>query len=226
MRTGEILRKAAALVDPAAPAGHTRLTCVAVAPRPRLSVRTVSAVAAAGGALAGVALQRRHRRSLARDPDYARLTRPLGGRPLPVVSADGTRLHAEVFGPAGGHTVVLAHGWTEQMGFWGPVIDVLVQRGERVVAYDLRGHGRSEAAADADYALERFGEDIAAVLAACAIDDDPAPTVVGHSLGAMSIVAWAADHDVAAALSTPVSAILSPVTCCSERWPSGWHIPG
>jgi pimeloyl-ACP methyl ester carboxylesterase len=152
------------------------------------------------GAAAAVALQRRHLKILSGDPDFERLRRPLGGGPLAVVSADGTTLHAESFGPADGPTIVLAHGWTEQLGFWGPVIEVLLRRGMRAVAYDLRGHGRSAPAADGDYSLERFGEDLAAVLAA-SVDPNsahPRATVVGHSLGAMSIAAWADAHDVSA----------------------------
>jgi pimeloyl-ACP methyl ester carboxylesterase len=169
--------------------------------RPRLTARTVSAMAAATGvAAAGVALQRRHLRTLASDPDYARLTAPLGGHELTVVSADGTELHAEAFGPPAAHTVVLAHGWTEQLTLWGPVISRLTDRGQRVVAYDLRGHGRSGPAVENDYSLDRFGEDVEAVLDA-AVDADPThprATVVGHSLGAMSIAAWAGAHDAPA----------------------------
>ncbi|MEA2373611.1 MAG: hypothetical protein QOD53_74, partial [Thermoleophilaceae bacterium] len=169
--------------------------------RPRLTGRTLSAVAAAtGAAVAGVAVERRHLRTVARDPDYARLSRPLGGRPMRIVSADGTGLHAEEFGAPDGHTVVLAHGWTERLSFWGPVIARLTARGQRVVAYDLRGHGRSGQAVDNDYSLDRFGEDVAVVLEAALDSGSPHPraTVVGHSLGAMSIVAWAGAHDVAA----------------------------
>jgi pimeloyl-ACP methyl ester carboxylesterase len=160
----------------------------------------VSLAAAAVTATAGVALQRRHLHALSRDPDYERLRRPLAGGPLPVVSADGTRLHAETFGASDGPTVVLAHGWTEQLGFWGPVIEVLQGRGLRVVAYDLRGHGRSAPGVDGDYTLERFGEDLGAVMDAAVVDGERA-TVVGHSLGAMSIAAWAEHHDVAARAS-------------------------
>jgi pimeloyl-ACP methyl ester carboxylesterase len=72
---------------------------------------------------------------------------------------------------------------------------VLMRRGNRIVAYDLRGHGRSAPGADGDYALERFGEDLAAVLDA-AVPESERATVVGHSLGAMSIAAWAGAHDV------------------------------
>ena len=166
--------------------------------RPRLSARTISAVAAATGvAAAGVALQRRHLQTLAKDPDYTRLTKPLGGHPLTVVSADGTELHAEAFGPPDAHTVLLAHGWTEQLTFWGPMISRLTDRGQRVVAYDLRGHGRSGPAVESDYTLDRFGEDVAAVLDA-AVPEGERATIVGHSLGAMSIVAWAGACDVAA----------------------------
>ena len=166
--------------------------------RPRLSARTMSAVAAATGvAAAGVALQRRHLQTLAKDPDYTRLSKPLGGHALAVVSADGTELHAEAFGSPHAHTVLLAHGWTERLTFWGPVINRLTDRGQRVVAYDLRGHGCSGPAADNDYSLDRFGDDVAAVLDATVPDGERA-TVVGHSLGAMSIVAWAGANDVTA----------------------------
>src|SRR5947209_2311334 len=51
--------------------------------------------AAGAGALAiGAALaERRHMRRIASDPESAVLQRPPHGRPLSVVSADGTKLH-------------------------------------------------------------------------------------------------------------------------------------
>lgn len=158
----------------------------------RLAQRSVLAAAAAGGIAAVAVAERRHLRALAGDEEFAELTAPLGGRPLAVTSADGTALHAEVFGPEDGSTVVLAHGWTEELSFWGPVIRRLTAAGLRAVAYDLRGHGRSSPAADADYALARFGDDLEAVLDAAG---DERVTVAGHSLGAMSIAAWAQRHD-------------------------------
>jgi pimeloyl-ACP methyl ester carboxylesterase len=164
--------------------------------RLRLGPRAIAATAALGAVAAGAAIQRRHLRAIARDEDYRRLRAPLNGRPLRITSADGTELYAEAFGPDDAHTVVLAHGWTEQLTFWGPVIGHLRAQGSRVVAYDLRGHGRSGPAADGDYALERFGEDVEAVLAAAGAGAErEAATVAGHSLGAMSIAAWAEHHD-------------------------------
>jgi len=175
-------------------------------PDRRRSGRRARTAALAGAGLAtalaaGVLAQRRRSRALARDPEYRRLIEPLGGTKLHVVSADGTRLHTIVLEPGPGTaataTVVLAHGWTEQLSFWGPVIRRLHGRGLRIVAYDLRGHGASGPAAGDDYRIERFGEDVEAVLVAA---DAPAGELIvaGHSLGGMSIAAWAADHDVAA----------------------------
>jgi pimeloyl-ACP methyl ester carboxylesterase len=156
--------------------------------------------AAGGAALAalaasGTAAQRRHTRGIEADPAQARLNDPPSGRPLTVHSADGTMLCAEAFGSEDGAPVVLAHGWTETLSFWTYVMEALSKRGFRVVAYDQRGHGRSEPAIDHDYEMARFGEDLEAVLEACLREGERA-IVAGHSLGAMSIAAWADDHDV------------------------------
>ena len=155
----------------------------------------LAAVAALG--VGATMAQRRHVRRIARDPEQAALREPVSGRPVSVRSADGTGLHVEEFGPegGGGAIVVLAHGWTESLSFWMYVIRELSARGTRVIAYDLRGHGSSEPAADDDYSVVRFGEDLEAVLAACVTDGQRA-VVAGHSLGAMSIVAWAERFEV------------------------------
>ncbi len=167
-----------------------------------------------GALAAGGLLQAAHTRRIARDPERDVLGTPPKGRSQPVYSADGTTLHAEVFGPEDGPTVVLAHGWTEALQYWTYVILRLSGRGLRVVAYDLRGHGDSEPAHGGDYAIERFGEDIEAVLSAC-VPDGQRAVVAGHSLGAMSIVSWAKNFDVerragaAALMSTGVGELVA-----------------
>jgi pimeloyl-ACP methyl ester carboxylesterase len=164
------------------------------APKPLISAGLGAALL--GGATATI--QRRHTQRIAADPEHARLRSPRTGRELTARSADGTALHAESFGPDDGHrhTVVLAHGWTETISFWTYVTEELCARGFRVLAYDLRGHGRSGRAASGDYALARFGEDLEAVLAA-GLPEGERALIAGHSLGGMSIAAWAEHHDVA-----------------------------
>jgi pimeloyl-ACP methyl ester carboxylesterase len=149
-----------------------------------------------GALAASGVMQATHMRRISHDPEHDPLGAPPEGRVRLIESKDGTILHAEVFGPEDGATVVLAHGWTEALQYWIYVIRALSERGIRVVAYDQRGHGKSESASAGDYDLDRFGEDLEAVLTAC-VPDGQRAVVAGHSLGAMSIVAWAADHDVA-----------------------------
>jgi pimeloyl-ACP methyl ester carboxylesterase len=176
------------------------------------------ATAAAGAAL----LQRHHNRQIAGDPDNDFLRNPPRGRPVKVRSTDGTELHAEVFGAEDKPTMVLAHGWTESLVYWAYVIRAL-REDLRIVAYDLRGHGQSARGADGDYAVERFGEDLEAVLEQC-VPDGRRAIVVGHSLGAMSIAAWAEHHDVerraeaAALLNTGVGELVAETLLIPVPW--------
>ncbi len=172
-----------------------------------------AAIGTAGTLAASGALEAAHMRRIARDPERQALDEIPRGRALTVHSDDGTALHVEVFGPDDADTVVLAHGWTEALRFWVYVIRGLKDKGLRVVAYDLRGHGDSAPAAS-DYTIPRFGEDVEAVLAAC-VPEGRRAVLAGHSLGAMSVASWAEAHDVerrvraAALLNTGVSDLIN-----------------
>jgi pimeloyl-ACP methyl ester carboxylesterase len=146
-----------------------------------------------------VLAQRSHSRRIASDPKRALLEAPPSGRPLAATSADGTQLHAEVFGTEDGPTLVLIHGWTEALQYWIYQIRELSSE-FRIVAYDLRGHGRSGRPPGGDYSMARFGEDVEAVLEA-AVPAGERAILAGHSLGGMSVAAWAEDHDVRARAS-------------------------
>jgi pimeloyl-ACP methyl ester carboxylesterase len=131
-------------------------------------------------------------RRVRRDPARLLLVDPPEGRKVDVRSADGTRLHCDVLGPEGAPSVVLIHGWTCCREFWAPQLSALSDR-YRVVAYDLRGHGRSGAPEGGDFSAEALADDVAAVLEA-AVPAGEKAVLVGHSLGAMSIVSWAGRH--------------------------------
>ena len=95
--------------------------------------------------------------------------RPRRCRPVAVVavrSKDGTRLHAEVFGPEDGYPIVLAHGITCAIRVWAYQIADLAND-YRVIAFDHRGHGRSGVPARrSDYSLDHLAADLDAVLEA------------------------------------------------------------
>jgi pimeloyl-ACP methyl ester carboxylesterase len=152
-------------------------------------------VTALAGAAAVAGLARAagaERRRLLDDPEYVELSRRLVGRPQTVVSRDGTELHAEVFGSEAAPTLVLLHGWTCALRFWHPQI-VELSHGFRVVAYDLRGHGDSGPPKGGEFSTDALADDLSAVLAAC-VPAGERVVLVGHSMGAMAIVAWAERH--------------------------------
>ena len=113
---------------------------------------------------------------------------------LRVPSADGTQLNVEVHGPNGAPTVVLIHGWTCNIAFWAPVIRALrtEESDLRVVAYDQRGHGGSEAPGKDRYSVPILVEDLTAVLEAT-LEPGEQAILVGHSMGGMTVMAEAGD---------------------------------
>ena len=108
---------------------------------------------------------------------------------LDVRSKDGTRIHTEAYGPADAPTIVLAHGILCELGFWRNQIRDLSDD-YRVVAFDHRGHGRSQAAPARAYTMDHLADDLHAVLGAAAPDGRPV-VVAGHSMGGIAVMAWA-----------------------------------
>src|SRR5919197_463461 len=76
---------------------------------------------------------------------------------------DGNRLVADVAGADDAPPVVLLHGGGQTRHSWGTTLDVLADRGWRAYSVDLRGHGDSEWAADGDYTLSAFADDVRAI---------------------------------------------------------------
>jgi pimeloyl-ACP methyl ester carboxylesterase len=102
----------------------------------------------------------------------------------PVSSFDGTKLYV---GAAGnGPTVVFSHGFCLNASSWHHQLRRLSDD-FRVVVYDMRGHGRSEAPATNDWSMEAHARDLEAVIAAVA--GGPL-MVVGHSMGGMALICY------------------------------------
>lgn len=118
------------------------------------------------------------------------LLRPITAEPevIPVVTDDGATLHVHAYGPKGADPIVLSHGWTCCIEYWTPQINALADR-FRVIAYDQRGHGRSGFGSRKP-SPDVLADDLSAVLAA-AVRPGKRALLVGHSMGGMSIMAWA-----------------------------------
>lgn len=111
------------------------------------------------------------------------------GRPVTVRGADGGSRTVRVHGPDDAPTLVLVHCWTGTQELWHKQVAGLSDE-LRIVTYDHRGHGLSDDARDDDYSLASLAEDLGLVLEAT-VPSGERPLVAGHSLGAMTIAAWA-----------------------------------
>jgi pimeloyl-ACP methyl ester carboxylesterase len=111
-----------------------------------------------------------------------------------VTTPDGVRLQVETTGSADAPvTVLLAHGWTCSTRSWHHQLSglpqVLGESAVRVVAYDHRGHGRSDAAPVGTTRIPQLAEDLGAVLDNV-VGDGPV-VYAGHSMGGMTLMALA-----------------------------------
>jgi pimeloyl-ACP methyl ester carboxylesterase len=86
-------------------------------------------------------------------------------------------------------TIVFVHGAANDHSVWNLQARYFAHHGRGVLAVDLPGHGRSGGAALAS--VEAIADWLCALLDAA---DVTAATVVGHSLGALAVLAAAARH--------------------------------
>jgi pimeloyl-ACP methyl ester carboxylesterase len=112
---------------------------------------------------------------------------------LTVTAADGTHLHVEVVEPTAPTTkptIVFVHGFALDMGTFYFQRKLFTERGDhRLVFYDQPGHGKSSKLKSGNYDIAGLGESLAAVLNAT-VPDGPI-ILVGHSMGGMTIMAFA-----------------------------------
>ncbi|MGK8521240.1 alpha/beta fold hydrolase [Nocardia asteroides] len=126
----------------------------------------------------------------------ARRAADYDGRRITVSAEDGVPLAVRVFGADDtGVTVVFVHGHCLRTESWDFLRDQLLRQWEdstRMVFYDHRGHGESGVAHPSTYTIEQLGHDLDTVLRTIA---PTGPVIlVGHSMGAMVVLAYARLH--------------------------------
>lgn len=108
---------------------------------------------------------------------------------MAVVRANGIDIWYELLGS--GPTVALTHGWQGPTQDWpAGILDRLAEHA-RLLVYDVRGHGRTEAPEDAEaYSLPIYARDLRALLDALEIER---PHIAGVSQGGMIAAQFAVD---------------------------------
>ncbi len=101
-----------------------------------------------------------------------------------VTTPDGARIHLIQRGS--GRPILLVHGITIRSEVWAPQMHLLADR-YRIVAMDVRGHGRSSVGAEG-VGRRIAASDIATVIKSLNLED---LVIVGHSMGGMILMEFA-----------------------------------
>ncbi|MBS2548401.1 alpha/beta hydrolase [Catenulispora sp. NL8] len=105
-----------------------------------------------------------------------------------IVTADGTQLFYRDWGT--GRPVVFVHSMLMSSQMWQHQMHHVVEHGFRAIAYDRRGHGRSDDPGTG-YDFDTLADDLAAVLDGLDLSD---VTLVGHSMGGGEVIRYLTRH--------------------------------
>lgn len=81
---------------------------------------------------------------------------------MPFVNADGVRINYQFDGPENKPVLVMSNSLGTDLNMWAPQVASFTQH-FRLLRYDQRGHGKSDAPAG-QYTMERLGRDVLALL--------------------------------------------------------------
>jgi proline iminopeptidase len=112
---------------------------------------------------------------------------------LPAVAINGTRLHAESFGPPAAPTLIVLHGGPGQDYRSMLPLQALADDGYQVVFWDQRGTGLSERVDPDTIDLAVYLEDLKQVIDHYTPQHQPV-VLIGHSWGAMYATAFINDR--------------------------------
>jgi pimeloyl-ACP methyl ester carboxylesterase len=110
-----------------------------------------------------------------------------------VRGGDGLRLHVREWGRADGPPILFIHGWSQNHLCWAKQYESALAEEFRLVAYDLRGHGMSQAPLEAEHYTDGglWADDVAAIIDQLGLDR---PVLVGWSYGGLVICDYVRAH--------------------------------
>ena len=106
------------------------------------------------------------------------------------IQANGITMHCVLEGPESAPVVTLSHSLATDLSMWDAQAEVLRTSGFRVLRYDTRGHGGTEAP-EGPYTLEQLAEDVKALLQVLGIRQTH---FLGLSMGGMIAQVFALNH--------------------------------
>ncbi|HEX5265027.1 MAG TPA: alpha/beta hydrolase [Phenylobacterium sp.] len=144
--------------------------------------------------------------------------RPVQAAPHPVNeirTRDGVRLFHRDWGE--GPPILFAASWALSSEMWAYQVAHLSDAGFRCIAYDRRGHGRSDIPASG-YDMDTFADDLATVIDTLELRD---VVLVGHSAGGAEVVRYLGRHGTAKVSKVVLMAPVTPYLLQTPDNPTG-----
>ena len=103
------------------------------------------------------------------------------------IKVNDVELYYEMHGE--GEPIIFVHGWMDDCSAWNSQIDFFAKK-YNVIAYDHRGHGRSDKP-EGGYSIRTLSKDLHALIKELKLEK---VTLVGHSMGGMTALLFTLDH--------------------------------
>lgn len=134
-----------------------------------------------------------------------------------ITTVDGTRLFYKDWGSKEAQAIMFHHGWPLSSDDWDNQMLFFHSLGYRVIAYDRRGHGRSDGT-DIGNDMDTYASDVASIVDALDLRD---AIHIGHSTGGGEVARYAARAQRGRVAKIILIGAVPPVMVKSDKNPDG-----
>jgi non-heme chloroperoxidase len=132
-----------------------------------------------------------------------------------ITTKDGVEIFYKDWGS--GRPIVFSHGWPLSADDWDAQMMFFLNKGDRVIAHDRRGHGRSSQT-DSGHDMDHYADDLAAVTKHLGLKD---AIHIGHSTGGGEVVHYIARHGEDGVAKAAIISAVPPLMVKTESNPDG-----
>src|SRR5437667_1742866 len=132
-----------------------------------------------------------------------------------ITTRDGVEIFYKDWGE--GQPIVFSHGWPLSADYWAAQMMFFPKHGDRVIAHDRRGHGRSTQTASG-HDMDHYADDLAALTEHLDLRD---AVHVGHSTGGGEVVHYLARHGDKRVAKAAIIAAVPPLMVKTATNPGG-----
>nr|WP_229714579.1 alpha/beta hydrolase [Aquisalinus luteolus]GGH98763.1 non-heme chloroperoxidase [Aquisalinus luteolus] len=134
-----------------------------------------------------------------------------------ITTRDGTRIFYKDWGPKDARPIVFHHGWPLSADDWDNQMLFFHAQGYRVIAFDRRGHGRSDQT-DTGNDMDTYASDTEDLVSALDLHD---AIHIGHSTGGGVVARYVARAEPGRVSKAVLIGAVTPIMMRTESNPNG-----